>query len=217
MNEPSGDGDLQKTLVRLIAGGIGEGIDLLKTLSAQLDTAEVDAAPETSGPYPTNPAAMVLVGWTSEMPEQLVGASAAVSRMAYPMTRVARVVYDTGAYLAETIGIAPFVAELTLPTRQAIGEEIERLASVGSAEYARGRVLAVEAFTQSVDGIVGYLGQSDELGELVREQTLGITGAAVQEIRETGAAADGLTEGIFRRIFGKDIRALPPKPALEGE
>jgi hypothetical protein len=76
-------------------------------------------------------------------------------------------------------------------------------------------VLSVQAFERSVDGIVGYLSESDELGELVREQTIGITGAAVQEIRETGAAADGLTEGIFRKLLGRDRRPLPLVPAAE--
>ncbi|MDK1010175.1 MAG: hypothetical protein QGM48_03700, partial [Actinomycetota bacterium] len=65
------------------------------------------------------------------------------------------------------------------------------------------------------DGIVGYLGESEELGELVREQTIGITGAAVQEIRETGAAADALTEGIFRRLLGRDRQTLPPAPVAD--
>jgi hypothetical protein len=46
----------------------------------------------------------------------------------------------------------------------------------------------------------------------VREQTLGITGSAVREIRETGAAADLLTERFFRRILGRETRPLPPKP-----
>jgi hypothetical protein len=93
--------------------------------------------------------------------------------------------------------------------------EYERLVNVGTAEYARGRVLAVGAFTESIDGIIGYLGDSDEVGELVREQTMGVTGAAVLEIRETGAAADGLTEGIFRKIFRRDIQSVPPKPRFE--
>ena len=66
------------------------------------------------------------------------------------------------------------------------------------------------AFQESTDGIVGLLSNSEELGDLVREQTLGVTGSAVQEVRETGAAADGLTEGVFRRIFRRDDRPLPP-------
>lgn len=64
---------------------------------------------------------------------------------------------------------------------------------------------------------MGYIGESDELGELVREQTLGITGAAVREIRETGAAADGLTEGLFRKLLGKEKWAVPPLPVPQTE
>jgi hypothetical protein len=115
--------------------------------------------------------------------------------------------------VAESTGIGPFFAELSLPMREALVTEYERLIAVGTAEYARGRVLAVGTFTESVDGVVSYLSDSDEVKELVREQTLGVTGAAVLEIRETGAAADGLTEGIFRR----DIHSLSPKPEFETE
>jgi hypothetical protein len=93
----------------------------------------------------------------------------------------------------------------------------ERLIAVRTAEHTRGRVVAVGAFTESIDGIIGYLGDSDEVGELVREQTFGVTGAAVSEISETGAVPDGLTEGIFRKIFRRDIQSLPPKPGFDTE
>lgn len=208
-------GDPYKTLVRIIAGGIGEGIDRLMDVSATLDDVEIDTSPGAAGPYATNPIAMAVVGFAYDFPEQVAGASAAASRMLYPFTTIAKVAVDAGSALAESTGIGPYLAELSLPTREALAVEYERLIAVGTAEYARGRVLAVGAFTESVDGVVSYLSDSDEVKELVREQTLGVTGAAVQEIRETGAAADGLTEGIFRKIFRRDDQPLPPKPGFE--
>lgn len=210
-----GDPDLHKMLVRLIAGGIGEGIDRLRELATELDNAEHDPESIESSPFAANPLTMALVGWISEWPEQISAARDGALRRARPLTTVLRVAYDTGAAIAEATGVAPFVASVTEPTRTALSEELERLSMVGTAEYARGRVLSVQAFERSVDGIVGYLGESDELGELVREQTLGVTGAAVQEIRETGAAADGLAEGIVRRLLGRERRPIPPKPVPE--
>jgi hypothetical protein len=210
-------GDPYKTLVRIVAGGIGEGIDRLLEVSATLDDVEIDSDSDAHGPYATNPVAMAAVGFAYDFPEQVAGATAAAQRMLYPFAMIAKVAIDTGAVLAESTGVGPFVADLTLPTREALATEYERLVNVGSAEYARGRVLAVGAFTESVDGIIGYLGDSEEVGELVREQTMGVTGAAVLEIRETGAAADGLTEGIFRKIFRRDIQSVPPKPRFEPE
>ena len=210
-------GDPYKTLVRIVAGGIGEGIDRLLTVSASLDDVEIDGDSDAHGPYATNPVVMAAVGFAYDFPEQVAGATAAAQRMLYPFTMIAKVAVDTGSVLAESTGVGPFLADLTLPTRKALATEYERLVNVGSAEYARGRVLAVGAFTESIDGIIGHLGDSDEIGELVREQTLGVTGAAVLEIRETGAAADGLTEGIFRKIFRRDVHSLPPKPQFESE
>ena len=162
-----------------------------------------------------DPNVMALVGWVSELPHLAAGATASAQRMAYPLLRTIGVAIDTTAYLADVTGVAGFVAGLTEPTRTAIAEERERLTNVGTAEYARGRVLAVYAFQQSTDGIVSLLSDSEELAELVRDQTIGITGSAVQEVRETGAAADGLTEGIFRRILRRSDRPLPPKVVEE--
>ncbi|MFV1999170.1 MAG: hypothetical protein ACC654_02270 [Acidimicrobiia bacterium] len=216
-SSPTDGGEVHKTIVRLVAGGVGEGVDRLMTLSASLDNVDDDDVTPVTGPYSTNPTIMAVLGWISELPEQISKASESLDQMSYPFARLSRVLYDTTAALAEATGVAPFVAEVTAPTRQAIADEIERLTAVGSAEYARGRVLATETFTGSVDGIIEYLGDSDEVGELIREQTLGFAGSAVQEVRETGAAADGLTEGIFRRIFGREIRSQPPKPVFDTE
>jgi len=201
-----------RTIVRLVAGGIGEGFDRLMKLSDALEDADVDPDSTQVGPIHADPTVMAVLGWVSELPAQARSMTASTERVTYPVARTAGVVWDTGAYLARATGIAAFVEGLAEPLITAISEERERLSSVGTAEYARGRVLAVQAFEQSVDGIMGYIGKSDELGELVREQTLGITGSAVREIRETGAAADGLTEGIIRRLLGREKRGLPPVP-----
>lgn len=201
--------DMYKTLVRVVSGGIGESLDRLMDVSARLDdlAVEPDAGPML---VDADPNVMAAVGWLSELPELAVGVAESAKRMTYPVTRAAGVAIDTTAYVAELTGVAPFVAGITEPARTALAEEVERLTNVGTAEYARGRVLAVYAFQESTNGIVGLLSNSEELGELVREQTLGVTGSAVQEVRETGAAADGLTEGIFRKVFRRDDRPLPP-------
>ncbi|MCZ7534103.1 MAG: hypothetical protein M5U23_12000 [Acidimicrobiia bacterium] len=215
--EPVDPGDAHKTIVRLVVGGIGEGIDRLMTLSRALDEADSDPDSTQISPIHADPTLMAMVGWISELPRQARQIANSASKMTYPITRAAGVAWDTGAFVAKTTGIAGFVEGLTEPLLTAIAEERERLTSVGTGEYARGRLLAVQVFEQSVDGIMGYLGTSEELGELVREQTLGITGSAVREIRETGAAADGLTEGVFRRLLGREKRGIPPMPVPRTE
>ena len=204
--------DLYSTLVRVLSGGIGEGIDRLMAVSAELDTDDVESSGGMVGPVTADPTMMALIGWASELPDTIRGLGESTYRMAYPVFRVTGVAVDTAAYVAETTGIASFVAGVTEPFRSAVAEERQRLADIGTAEYLRGRKLATFAFEQSIDGIVGLLSESEELGELVREQTLGVTGSAVQEIRETSAAADGLTEGLFRRLMRRPDRAVPPSP-----
>lgn len=204
--------DRHRMVVRLIAGGIGEGIDRLMAVSRNLDDADIDPASASTGPIHADPMTMALVGWMSELPQQIRNASRSTKTTLRPFLRLSGVVFDTGRVVAERIGVTSLIDDLTEPTRTAIAEEIQRLTDVGTAEYARGRVLAVEAFEQSVDGILGLVSDSEALDELVREQTIGITGSAVREMRETGAAADLLTERFFRRMLGREPRTLPPKP-----
>jgi hypothetical protein len=209
----STDAEIHRIIIRIATGGIGEVVDRVRALAAELESADTDPDSAEAVPLSTNHTAMVLVGWVSEWPHQANALSA--NLMATPLARLFGVVYNTGAALAEVTGVASLISSMTEPSRVALAEEIDRLAKVGTAEYARGRVLAVEAFEQSFDGIIGYLGDSEEVGELVRQQTLGITGSAVQEIRETGAAADGLTEGLIRKLFGRNVRVVPPLPASD--
>jgi hypothetical protein len=201
-------------LVRLVSGGIGEGIDRLTEVARELDAMATEPDP---GPMlvKADPNVMAVVGWMSELPSLLRSAGASTQKMLYPFTRTAGVVVDTAAYVAEATGIAPFVAGLTEPARTALAQERDRLTNVGTAEYARGRVLAVFAFEQSVGGVVDLVSDSPELAELVREQTIGITGSAVKEVRETGASADALTEGVVRRILRRPARTLPPRVVEE--
>ena len=201
-----------KVIVRLIAGAIGEGIDRLVKIAVDLDEADADPESASKDPIHADPTLMALVGLVSELPQQIRTARDASGRVLHPVARVSGVMFDTGRYLADTIGISSFVAGITAPTRKAWAEERERLTAVGTGEYARGRVLAAYAFERSIDGILALVGDSDELDELVREQTVGITGSAVREIRETGAAADLLTERVFRRMLRREPRSMPPKP-----
>ncbi len=205
--------NLHQTIVRLVAGAIGEGVDRLMKVASDFDAADVEPEAVLIGPINADPRLMALLGWASEFPEFVRRVSDSTARMTYPFVRATGAALDTGRHLAQITGLSQIVDAAVGPFAAAWADERERLAAVGTAEYGRGRVLAARVFEQSVDGIVGILSESEELGELVREQTLGVTGAAVQEIRQTGAAADGLTEGIFRRLLGRDHEKLPPKPA----
>lgn len=204
-----------RVVVRLIAGAVGEGIDRLIAVSRDLEEADADPDSTSKEPIHADPTLMALVGLMSELPQQLRTVRDTSSRALSPLARVSGVVFDTGRYLADTAGITSFLDGLTEPARTAWAEERDRLTAVGTGEYARGRVLAAHAFERSIDGILALVSDSDELDELVRDQTIGITGSAVREIRETGAAADLLTERFFRRILGRESRSLPPKPLGE--
>ncbi len=95
--------------------------------------------------------------------------------------------------------------------------EAERLAEIGRQEIAQGRIVFDRFVDTTIDQVLSNVSESNALNELIRDQALGVGGAAIQEVRETGAAADSLTDSLVRRVLRREPRALPPVPAGEVE
>ena len=57
-----------RVVVRLIAGGIGQGIDRLMAVSRDLDEADTDPVSTLPEPIHADPTLMAIVGWVSELP-----------------------------------------------------------------------------------------------------------------------------------------------------
>ncbi len=96
---------------------------------------------------------------------------------------------------------------------QRIDAETDRLVEIGRAEVAHGKVLVETVVDTTIDGVLDNVSESDALGDMIREQAFGITDSAIQEVRETGAAVDNLTDSAIRKILRREPRALPPKPS----
>jgi hypothetical protein len=93
-----------------------------------------------------------------------------------------------------------------------VDAEAERLAAIGRNEYTQGRVLFDSVVDNAIDLVLDNVSESESLNELIREQAIGVGGAAIQEVRETGAAADSLTDSVVRKILRRPPRPLPPMP-----
>jgi hypothetical protein len=197
--------DPYRSLLRLAGGAVVIAADRVREIEHRLGSGMDEAVADGGFRGDMESLVALAMGLASEAPATVAVVVDGVGRATRPAVRIGR----------------PFVSALsgTLLGRLAgslggmTAQEAGRLAALGRAEIARGRMLVTEVYNQSVDGILGNLGESEVLGELVADQALGVTRGAVQEVRETSAAADWLTESIFRRVAGRSRRALPPKPA----
>ena len=97
-----------KTIVRLIAGGIGEGFDRLLKLSEALDDANGDPASTKLAPIHADPTLMSMLGWLSELPAQVRSLRVSAAKVTYPVTRTAGVLWNTGADVAQRTGATAF-------------------------------------------------------------------------------------------------------------
>jgi len=191
-------------VVRLLAGAIGFGLEQLQRIEGELSHQDaVLEAPALEADWGTTGA--LLVGFVADLPDRVSRSAETVSRAAAPIRSIAAPV---GRVLSSTA-----VGAVTSELRRTFQGEGERLAAIGRSEYLRGRMVAESVANQGVDAVVEYLGESDAVDDFVHEQAFGVGRGAVQEVRETGAAADGLSEAMFRRLFGRAARAVPPEPA----
>jgi len=194
--------DPYRSLVRLIAGGVSIGADRIQ----ELDTVSSNAVPsdeEFRSDWESVLAAFV--GIAAEAPERVAGALGTARQLAAPVGAIAKPVASAMA--------TTFVGRVVASLGESAAGEAGRLAALGRTEIGRGRELATAIYGETVDSLIGDLSGRDALDELVADQAMGVTRGAVQEVRETGAAADWLTESIFRGVFRRPRRPVPPRPA----
>ena len=202
------DWDPYRSLLRLAGGALSIAAERVRELEERVGGEDGDE-PGDGGADRFRPDMESLValamGLASEAPARVAAAVEGTGRIATPFLRIGRPLFDVVSDTA--VGrVAGSFSTMTL-------EEAGRLAALGRAEIRRGRRLVGEVYDTSVDAVLEHLAASETLDDLVADQALGVTRGAVQEVRETSAAADWLTESIFRRVVGRSRRPIPPKPA----
>ena len=203
------DWDAYGAVVRLVAGGAGYGLDQLKQLEQNLEPSDSAETGEVHADWGS--AAALVVGFVADLPDRLERGRSSLESVSAPLGSLGRPLWRVVSVTA----LGRVVEGSIEATRDIVDAEVRRLVELGRIEYANGRVLASAVLNEGIDAMLDAVSDSDSLSALVREQTMGVTGGAVREVRETGAAADGLTEEIFRRLLRRPRRAFPPRPATE--
>jgi len=211
--DPADWGSVYSSMVRLGAGLVGTVLD--RAQSADVDTPEEAPPSEPTHDIAVDgdPIGSVVVGFAADLPDRFGRVTSAVSEGTGPV----RSVVSWGWRVTAASPIGWVIAGPVDAVRDRMDVETERLAAIGRSEYAEGRVLFEKVVDNAIDGVLDNVSESDALLELIRDAALGMGDAAIEEVRETGAAADQLTDSIVRKLLRRDPRDLPPMPANGSE
>ena len=201
------------SIVRLGAGMVGTVLDRAQHAASSVPD-EPSADQQTAGPVADSELlGSVVFGFAADLPDRIGRVTSAVAENTGPIRNLA----SWGWRVTAASPIGWVIAKPVEAVRGRVDAETGRLAAIGRTEYAQGRVLFETVVDNAIDGVLDNVSDSEALGELIRDQTIGIGGAAIQEVRETGAAVDSLTDSIVRRLMRRDPRPLPPMPANGAE
>ncbi|MBE2224048.1 MAG: hypothetical protein IAF02_21090 [Anaerolineae bacterium] len=102
----------------------------------------------------------------------------------------------------------------------AYGEsKINPLVERGRREDPAARALAREALGESIDEVIEFLADNEEITELIQQQSLGMANEVVEDVRTRTVTADNVMERFARNFLRKSQREElpPPSPAVQAQ
>jgi len=102
----------------------------------------------------------------------------------------------------------------------AYGEsKINPLVERGRREDPAARALAREALTESIDEAIEFLADNEEITELIQQQSIGMAGEVVEDVRTRTVTADNVLERFARNFLKRAPREElpPPSPAVQSQ
>lgn len=210
-----GWGAAYSSLIRFGAGFVGTAMASAREARSSPPPAPAppdEATGDESGDGAYQPGSVVF-GFAADLPNRIERATTSIG----DSTGVVKSTVSFGWRVVAASPIGWVIAKPVDAVRERVDAETERLAAIGRQEYAEGRVMFDAVVDNTIDGVLDNVADNEALNDLIRDQALGITDAAVQEVRETGAAADNMTDSIVRKLLRREPRSLPPRPADGGE
>jgi hypothetical protein len=141
--------------------------------------------------------------------------------------------YNPGRELVKSLdGLMgnPFLRPLLKPIRTRVdefarrwGDTVERWIRIGRIEEYNSRALANRATGELIDEVLAYLAQNPAITDLIQQQSIGLAGEVIDDVRQTTATADDTVEAFLRRLLGRPSRgdstpsaATAPTAAKDG-
>jgi hypothetical protein len=94
-------------------------------------------------------------------------------------------------------------------------KNFQRWIEIGRAEEPRSRALARTGVQDVINDIVSYLAENPEVADLVQQQSVGLAGEVVEEVRAKTVSADVLAENLVRKLLRRPARADFPAPPAD--
>jgi hypothetical protein len=95
--------------------------------------------------------------------------------------------------------------------RERAALRVEGIAARGELEAARCQRLARIGVAEVVDGTLGAVARASEVREVLVEQSAGLVGEAVVEVRRQAERADSLLEAALRSFLGRRQQGAAPE------
>jgi hypothetical protein len=204
--EPAGERvSTYHSLVRFTAGIVGVAVDRVQNAGDKAAARAEGAALADDGEPVFGD---VIFGFAADLPDRF-------ERVTTTVASSGGLVRDIVAFGWRVTMASPVGWVLSKPVeavRDVVDTESERLAAIGRYESARGKTLFEGFVDETINVVLDNVSESEALNDLIRDQALGMTDAVIEEVRESGAAADTLTDRIVRRLLRRDPRPLPPMP-----
>lgn len=94
-------------------------------------------------------------------------------------------------------------------------KNVQRWIEIGRGEEPRSRAMARTAVEDVINDIVSFLAENPEVADLVQQQSLGLAGEVVEEVRAKTVTGDMLVESIARKLLRMPQRSDFPGPPQE--
>ena len=97
--------------------------------------------------------------------------------------------------------------------------KVTPLVERGRSEDPAARALAREALTESIDELIEFLADNEEITELIQQQSIGMAGEVVEDMRTRTVTADNVMERFARNFLKRAPREElpPPSPQVQAQ
>lgn len=212
--QPTTESDNVTTFTRLLVGAGIEGFDQLlerlQEIEKQLLIAPVNSEPASD----FDKARQTVIGLMFVTQAWMREGLAKLGTQLDDFSKTAKERYQ--------VDIEPYLANLPFYDRieeqlQNLEQEIDHWQRIGALEEQRGRAMAQATYFRIVDEVIDYLAEKPEITQLIQQQSIGVVGGVMDDVRTVSAQADNLTERIARGILRRRQRQLRHVPTMNGD
>lgn len=223
---PSSDGhpadpefDTYMAISRLVVGGIVEGTDQLakrlQRIEAELRRGQGGVAPVGEINSPGDVVRYAAVGFA-------LSASEGFRERIYKVLGASDLFWEFTGNTVKPLTESRLTGWMTRPFERAFESFVDRGQARVNSWVERGRreepvsrELALNTVETIIDEFITLLSENEELAELVQQQSVGLVGEVVGEVRSRTVSADALAETLVRRVLRRPARTDLPSPPEE--